>query len=312
MSGHALASCAAPADTRRAILRMAGFGIAWAVLEAGVGGRMQGHYPLLQVVWCRYAVHLATLGLLFGWRRPDRLWTTARPGYQMTRSMLMLVMPVSFVTALDAGIAGNTIWAMFWVSPVLIIVIARAVLGERASWSQWAMAAIGAAVVAFMVDPLLPPSPPLLLMIPVVMALSFSAYVVMTRSLSGERVLANLFYTALGVFLALTPLMPMVWVTPSWHDAAVLIGIGMLGLVALFALDRSASLAPVSATAPILYIQVVALALVEFLNGHSLSHRTLAGAAVIAAIAGFQWRLDTSREAVRGGAPADFVREAAR
>ena len=144
------------------------------------------------------------------------------------------------------------------------------------------------------------------------MALSFSVYVVMTRSLASERVLANLFYTALGVFLALTPFMPMVWVTPSWHDACVLIGIGVLGLVALFALDRSASLAPVSAIAPILYIQVVGLALVEFLNGHSLSRRTLAGAAVIVAIAGFQWRLDMSREVVRGGSPADFAKEAAR
>ena len=70
------------------------------------------------------------------------------------------------------------------------------------------MAAIGAAVVAFMLEPSLPASPPLLV-IAVAMALSFSAYVAMTRSLSSEHVLANLFYTALGVFLALTPLMPM-------------------------------------------------------------------------------------------------------
>jgi drug/metabolite transporter (DMT)-like permease len=306
-----LASFTAPGDTRRAILRMAGFGVAWAVLEAGVAGRMQGSYHLLQVVWCRYAVHLATLGLLFGWRRPDKLWTTGRPGYQMTRSMMMLVMPASFVMALDVGMASNTTWSVFWLSPVLIIVIARAVLGERASWSPWAMAAIGAAVVVFMFDPLPPASLPLL-MIPVVMALSFSVYVVMTRSLSSERVLANLFYTAFGVFLALTPLMPIVWATPSWHDAAVLIGIGVLGLVALFALDRSASLAPVSATAPILYLQVVGLALVEFLDGHSLSRRTLAGAAVIVAMAGYQWLQDASRDVVPDGRLGALAKDPAR
>ena len=289
----ALASFAALGDTRRAILGIAGFGAAWAVLEGVLGARLQGHYHLLQVVWCRYAVHLATLGLLFGWRRPDRLWRTARPAYQLTRSMLMLVMPASFVLSLDVGMASNTTWSVFWLSPVLVIIFARAMLGERASWSQWAMAAIGAAVVAFMLDPSPPASLPLLV-IAVVMALSFSVYVVMTRSLASGRVLANLFYTAFGVFLALTPFMPLVWVTPSWQDAVLLIGIGVLILIALFALDRSASLAPVSFTAPILYLQVVSIALVDLLNGHSLSRRTLAGSAVIIAIAGFQW-LRTAR-----------------
>ena len=62
MSGHALGL------VRRARRHPAGdpahggFGVAWVVLEAVVGARMQGHYHLMQVVWCRYAVHLATLG----------------------------------------------------------------------------------------------------------------------------------------------------------------------------------------------------------------------------------------------------------
>ena len=105
----ALLSLAPPGgDTRRAILGMAAFGAIWALLEAVVGAGLQSHYHLLQVVWCRYAVHLATLGLLFGWRQPDRLWRTARPGYQLTRSMMMLVMPASFVLSLDVGLPANT------------------------------------------------------------------------------------------------------------------------------------------------------------------------------------------------------------
>ena len=53
-----------PQENRRAMLLLAGFGIAWVLLEAVVGARLQGHYHLMQVVWCRYAVHLATLVLV--------------------------------------------------------------------------------------------------------------------------------------------------------------------------------------------------------------------------------------------------------
>ena len=279
-------------DTRRAILGMAGFAALWAFLEEVVGARLQAQYDLLQVVWCRYAVHLATLGLLCGWDRPDRLWRTARPGYQLTRSLMMLIMPASFVFSLDVGLGANATMSVFWLSPVLIIVFARMMLGERAPALPQAMAAIGAVVVTFMLEPSLPASAPKLT-IAVPMAFSFSIYVVMTRSLSSEHVLANLFYTALGVFVALTPVMPFVWVTPRWHDAALLVGIGVFGLIGLWALDRVASLAPVSVTAPILYLQVVSVALFDLLNGQRLYRRTLAGAAVIVAIAGVQWLLDT-------------------
>jgi hypothetical protein len=69
-------------------------------------------------------------------------------------------------------------------------------------------------------------------------AASFSLYVVMTRMLRGESLRANLFYTALGVFAVLSLFMPTVWVTPTSHDARVMVLIGALGLVALLALDR--------------------------------------------------------------------------
>ena len=85
------------------------------------------------------------------------------------------------------------------------------------------------------------------------------------RSLRHEATRANLLYSALGVFLALTPFMPIVWITPTLYDAGVLIGIGVTGLVALLALDRSASLAPVSAVAPFLYLHVVCLSAVGLL-----------------------------------------------
>jgi drug/metabolite transporter (DMT)-like permease len=270
------------------MIRLAGFVVSWALLEGAVGSRLAGHYHLMQVVWCRYAVHLATLVLLFGWRRPQRLWQTVRPMYQLTRSLLMLVMPLSFSLAIGLGIAPDNIWSVFWVSPLIVIGAAQGLLGERPSWRLWAISGAGALATVGMLSPGVPTVASLLL--PTLMALCFGLYVPMTRELRLEPVRTNLFYTALGVFLSLTPFMPIVWTTPSLRDAALLVGIGLIGLIALLALDRAAALAPVSAGAPVLYLQVVFVAALRvLLDGEHPSRRSLAGAAVIVTIVGLLW-----------------------
>ena len=94
------------------------------------------------------------------------------------------------------------------------------------------------------------------LLLPFVMAITFAAYVVMTRVLRTEPGHVNLFYTALGVFLALSPFIPAVWIMPNGQDLLVLTGIGLIGYLALFALDRMAAAAPVSISAPLAYLQL--------------------------------------------------------
>jgi drug/metabolite transporter (DMT)-like permease len=105
----------------------------------------------------------------------------------------------------------------------------------------------------------------------------------MTRSLRDEPVQANLFFTALGVFALLTPLMPFVWVTPNLHDAVLLAGIGIVGLLALWALDRACERAPVAQVAPTLHVHLLCMALVEWgAAGEAFTHRDMLGAVWIA------------------------------
>nr|WP_162249301.1 MULTISPECIES: DMT family transporter [unclassified Rhizobacter] len=279
---HPVASLAQRAPGRSAMLLLALFALAWAVVEGVFGARLQLHYSLMQVVWCRYAVHLACLGLLVGWRAPSRLWRTRRLGFQLSRSLLMLVMPASFALSLAAGDRPGTVWALFWVAPLMVLGFARLALGERVPRWVWAVAAIGSGVAAVMAEPALPRSLAGAVL-PLVMALSFSIYVVMTRALRDEPVQANLFFTALGVFALLTPLMPFVWVMPNLHDAALLAGIGTVGLLALWALDRACERAPVAQVAPTLHVHLLCMALVEWgAAGEAFTHRDLLGAVWIA------------------------------
>jgi drug/metabolite transporter (DMT)-like permease len=236
---------------------MAGFAVLWTVLEMA-GGRLRASYSPYQVVWSRYGVHLALLFALFGWRDPRALLQTRRPVLQILRSMMMLVMPASFITALQLGLEVGTIMAVFWVSPLLIVLFAAAFLKEHARGSTW-LAALAVALGGVLLSQPELRGPTHLLLLPLAMAVSFSLYVVMTRALKGESLTANLVYTGLGVFVALTALMPRVWVAPGLHDAIVLIVIGALGLGALWSLDRMTGV-PVATSAPFVALQIVSSA----------------------------------------------------
>ncbi len=232
------------------------FAAAWAVLEVALGSKLGGGVDLLQVVWCRYAVHVGLLLAVWGWRKPGVLWRTRRPVFQLARSLLMFVMPYAFILSLAAGASVDTVWAAFWISPLLILAFAFIGLRERIAPATWLLPIVGLAASFVILRPALPSSGAAWVF-PLLMALSFSLYVVMTRSLRHETVQSNLFYTAFGVLLVLSPIMPWVWKPLSAHDALVLFGIGAVGLLALAALDRAMALAPVSASAPALHLQLV-------------------------------------------------------
>jgi drug/metabolite transporter (DMT)-like permease len=141
--------------------------------------------------------------------------------------------------------------------------------------------------------------------------LSFAVYLVMTRRLTGEAVRANLFYTAIGVFVLLTPVMPMVWVTPTVGDAVVLAGIGLVGLLTLFLLDRAVALAPLSTSTPFLFAHALGLLTVGWhLQGHVPAPVALGAAAAVATtLIGLWWRAGRPTPAASiafdgGGRPA--------
>jgi drug/metabolite transporter (DMT)-like permease len=273
---------------RLSLLWMGAFVALWAVVEV-LAGEILRLYSPYQVVWTRYAVHLALMLAWWGLRDSASLWRTRRPLFQMARSLLMLGMPASWVIAMQHGVHPETLMSIFWLSPLLILVLAHVLLGERAPWKIWAAGAVAClgANLLFIHGPL----PPLrLLAFPVGMALTFSLYVVMTRSLRSEPMRANLFYTAFGVLAALSPAIPPLWIPPTAPHLAVMIGVGVLGFGALLALDRMAAAAPVSLAAPAASLQLVFMAGAGWIAGHAdAGWRAWAGTLIIVGVALYLW-----------------------
>ncbi|MEO8152053.1 MAG: DMT family transporter [Rhizobacter sp.] len=277
-------------DNRRAMLLMLAFVSLWAVIEA-MAAHVLHHYSPYQVVWTRYAVHLALMLLVWGWREPRSLWRTRRPAFQFARSLLMLGMPASWIMGQQLGLHSATLMSVFWLSPLFILALARLWLRDSAPASIWVVAAL-ACLGSFVMHEPGAPSSMGLLVFPLGMALCFSLYVVMTRSLRTETTRTNLFYTALGVFVALTPFMPGVWQTPSPGDMLAMAGVGVLGFAALYMLDRAAEAAPVSVSAPFAYLQIavtVGLAVMAGMGRELSVRRTGLGLLLIAGAAFYVW-----------------------
>lgn len=277
-------------NARRAMLYMLGFAVMWALVEALAGSVLQRYSPY-QVVWTRYTVHLLLMLALWGLRDPGRLWRTSRPGYQLSRSLLMLGMPASWIVATGHGEPAGTIMTIFWLSPLAIMLLAWWLLQERPPAWLWLSAAAAFAGSILTHDFELPLSGGDLLL-PAAMGLCFSLYVVMTRSLRSENVLANLFYTALGVFVSLTPAMGWLWLWPTPGDALLMVAVGVFGFVALWLLDRAAATAPLYFSAPFNFVQIVlftAMAVLGSLVPLHSPRRAAAGLALIAVVSIFIW-----------------------
>jgi drug/metabolite transporter (DMT)-like permease len=246
-------------------------------------------YSLYQVVWVRYGVHILVLLVALAPRQGRALFHTRRPALQVGRGLLMLIMPVSFIASLGQARASDVL-AVFWLAPLLLLGFAAVLQGDRPRWPIWATALTGL-LGAWLI---LRPSAAVLdaALFGLGMAVSFSLYVMLTRSLRGERTPTNLLYSALAVFLPLTLVMPGVWQPLTPRDAMLMAGVGLAGLGVLWALDRACSLAPVSSIACLFPLQLVAIGVaLPLLSGAQPARLAILGAALIIGSALGGWLL---------------------
>ena len=274
-------SAARPSGQRAAALVL-GASAAWVLVEV-VAGPVLSRYSPYQVVWSRYAVHLL---VVLAWTGRSAPWRTRRPGLQFLGSLSMLAMPHYFVVG-SRSIPAQNVWAFFWISPLLALAISWIVLRERATRFTWLVAAacFPASLLIFGDLPVPPASG---LLAPLAMALSFAAYVVLLRMLREESMASKLFYTAAGVFLALSPAMPALFRFPDLGAGVAMVCIALLGLVVLGLFDRALETASVPTVAPFIYgvplFHVVVVAMLGVVPGRrwTLATVILVGALLVA------------------------------
>lgn len=259
-----------------AVVLAAAFSGVWALLEVIVG-QLHGVYHVIQIEGCRFAAQLLLMLAIWGRQGGTTLWRTARPGLQIGRAALMLAIPLGFGVAVSQGATVATALNGLWLAPLIALGAARWWLRDRVPLWLWVVTALGLLGSVALLGPARPASPGAAV-IPVLMGLSFALFLAATKKLRHEPVLSSLFLLALGCFVLLLPLMPMVWVTPSLHDAMLFVLIGVFGFIALWLLEQALRRWSLPNLAPVLYVHVACLALLSTLsNGRMPTLRLLVG-----------------------------------
>lgn len=221
--------------------------------------------PVLVILWSRYSVQAATMGvwLLRSRRRAGGAgFRTAHPRFQFARGALLLASSMfSFFGLQHLPVAEFT--AINMLAPVAVTLMAGWFLHEQVSPLRWALVIGGLLGALIMVRP----GSGLFgwaVLLPLAGMLSYACFQVLTGKLSAlESPYTTHFYTGLIGSLALTAMLlasridlaPVLRDAPPGHLGLLLL-IGVLGTSGHLMLVMAFSLAPTATLMPFLYAQL--------------------------------------------------------
>ena len=188
-----------------------------------------------------------------------------------------------FIAIPHISLADTT--ALGFTTPIFIMVGAVLMLGERLRWERWIAAAIGFAGVLIVVAPKLSGSGGGSGFLLVMLASSpmFAASFLLTKTLTRfDRTEVIVVWQAITVTLCSLPLGLLNWHPPSaWQWASFLL-CGLLGSAGHYCLTRSFSVADISATQSVKFLELVWAAVLGWLVfSDAPSRSTLIGGIVI-------------------------------
>ena len=256
--------------------------------QDAISTHLVGAYNVWMVTALRYVFMVAlALAIAARGRGVRATLRSARPMLQIVRGALLAaqicILVSSFVLL---GLIETH--AIFAATPLLITVLAGALLGERIGVARWIAVAVGFAGVLVILEPgfgVVSPYAPLALLGCVV----FAAYTLLTRVVAkGDAAETSFLWTALVGFVLMVPVGAWLWEPMSARDAAwmallcVCSGVGHLALIRVYVLAEA------SAVQPFTYLQLVfaSVLAVAFL-GEALEWNVVIGALLVVAAGTF-------------------------
>lgn len=288
-----------PPRLLRGALLYAGALALFACLDATVKHLTQ-NYPVPAVAAARYASQFLLMSALLLPQHGAGLLRTRQPALVTLRSAALVVLTLMMNSALQRlPLAEAT--AISFAAPLLIVLLAGPLLGERLT------AARSAGVAAGFVGVLLIAQPggqldPLGVTFALLAAAANAGYGLLSRALgSTERPLNMLYSSALVGTVAFSALLPWFWHGPpvTAGQGALLFSLGMTGGAGHLLFTLAYREAPASFLAPLTYLQLVWAALLGAgLFGHVPSPTALGGMLLVS-VAGVSVALHDAARARR-------------
>ena len=238
----------------------------------------------LQVVWARYTgAFLFPFVVSNPWTRPGLVRTT-RPLLQLVRSVLLLGSTLGNFAALRYLQLDEAI-ALVFSTPFFVAALSGPMLGEWVRWRRWTAIAVGFVGVLVVLRPGPGTFQPAALL-SLSAAICYALYSIITRILARtDSNATTLFYSNIVGAVALLPIVPFVWTTPSDPLViALMVASGAMGSFGHYLLIAAHRHAPAAALSPFIYTEIVLVIALGFLVFGDVPNRfTLTGAAIVVA-----------------------------
>jgi drug/metabolite transporter (DMT)-like permease len=245
-------------------------------------------YPVWWVVWARFAGHVLIVLPLAGAKVGRDFWRTRQPLLQLGRSSLLLAATIAFFSALRYLPLAEAS-AISFLTPMIIVLLSRPLLGEVVPPARWAAVAVGFAGILLVTRPGSAAfHPSALLMLG--MALFNALYQLLTRKLRGDSAYTTLFYSAIVGTVAFTGMLPFLdpHPLPRLGDTLLFLLLGLLAGLGHWCMITAFLQAQASQLTAFGYLQMVwPLGFGWLLFGQFPDHVSMAGMLII--LAGGVW-----------------------
>ena len=240
----------------RGVALVAGATLSFALADVATK-YLTDHLPVPLILALRYAVNLALLLAIYAPRHGLRLWRTERTGLVILRGLFLAAASITFALALAAMPVAETV-AIVYLYPLLVMLMARPVLGERVGLIGWLAAALGFAGVLLIVRPgsgLATAG----VVFALVNACLAASYQLLSRLLSRtESTMAMIVISAAVGTVVFGVQAGLTWqpVRPGPLAVAAVLALGGLAALGHFLFTAASREAPASTLAPVTYLHL--------------------------------------------------------
>lgn len=260
-------------------------------------------YPVPLVSASRYAVHLLLMLVLVTPRIGTRLFQTRRTGLVLIRSLCLAVSTLSMGLALQRMPVPESV-AIIFLAPILVVLMAGPILGEKVVAASWVAAVAGFGGVLLIVRPGGALDPIGVAFVLVGVASSVFYYLSSRVLAATESALAMVFYSALVGTVCFTLMLPWSFSGPAPDLPTLLMFLsqGAASGLAHYLFTAAHREATASLLAPVGYTQLLWVGILSWLIfGHVPDLLTLAGMGVVG-LAGVTIAVVSTRRPARPGA----------
>ena len=232
--------------------------MAWSILPVmdGLAKYLSADLHYLEVVWGRYIfMVLISVPITYIFFKKHLGWPK-NLNIQFLRSTFLFLSTVLFFYAISILPLADSLTLMF-VSPIIVTLLAAIILKEKVDIRRWIAVFVGFIGALIIIRPGFSEFNPASVAA-IGAGFSYALYIISTRKLSTiDHPLLTLIFTGLSSAILISIIVPFVWITPTFNQWVLLIGLATAGTIGHFFLILSFMYAEASKLAPFAYFEIV-------------------------------------------------------